>query len=162
MSVSKKSPRIKALTKYLEENGDEVWDGQLKPSNYDPQLIVFGSREYLVLSDKEADKRAAEYIKDSIWAFNPTFIASHARIGYDHAITVVKSLQPQCESANEPITALIKNMKSFVSDAIRDDGRGYFISHYDGEENEVKIGNKYFYISCLSGCLTKQGRAIQK
>jgi hypothetical protein len=48
-----------------------------------------------------------------------------------------------CESANPIIEALIEDMDHFVSDAISSDGRGHFISRYDGEENEE--GEFYIY-----------------
>ncbi len=141
-----KNKRIQALVKYLTENGNTVSYDDLEPSKYDKMIIEDGTREYLVCTDKEADKRTAEYIKDSVWAFNASFIANHSRMDYDSTITVVKALQDKCESANEPIKGLIKNMNKFVSDAIRDDGRGHFLNHYDGNEDDVKLGNTNYFI----------------
>ena len=51
-----------------------------------------------------------------------------------------------CESANELVLALIDDMDKFVSDAISSDGRGHFLSYYDGEEQEIYIeGTTFFY-----------------
>lgn len=34
---------------------------------------TFANEEYLVLTDDEADDKVKEYIKETVWAFNPTF-----------------------------------------------------------------------------------------
>jgi hypothetical protein len=138
--------RIKALVKYLVDNGNDAKAEEMKLASYDKCLVQDGSREYLVLTDREADKRTAEYIKDSVWAFNADFIASHSKISYDATVKVVKALQEKCEGANEDITALIKSMPKFIADAIRADGRGHFLNHYDNNEDEVRVGSKTFYI----------------
>lgn len=42
-----------------------------------------------------------------------------------------------CESANEIVfLPIIEDFEDFVSDAIDADGRGHFLSTYDGEEVE--------------------------
>jgi hypothetical protein len=92
--------------------------------------------DYYVLTDSEADEKAAEYIKDSLWAFNASFIIEHSKLPYE-AKEMVQSFQSvKCESANDTIEALIEDMNEFVQDAIRADGRGHFLSSYDGNENE--------------------------
>ncbi len=142
--------RVKALAKYLEYHGNDVDVADLEPVSYDKCVIQDGRMEYLVLSDKEADKRVSDYIKDSVWAFNADFIAHHAKMSYDAAISVVKALQPQCEGANEAITGIIRNMKKFIADAVSADGRGHFLNHYNGSEDDVKLGNKRYYIYRLN------------
>lgn len=136
-----------------ETSGDEsetFYAAEMRPTTYDKCQIQTGagasSPEYLVLSDAEANKRAADYIKDSIWAFKPEFIAAHSKISHSATLKVCEVLQEKCEGANEDITALIKNMKKFTKDAILADGRAHFLSHYDGHEHEVKVGAKRFYI----------------
>ena len=57
---------------------------------------------------------------------------------------MVKSFQEKhCESANDTILALIDDLDEFVQDAISSDGRGHFLSSYDGEEVETE--NYYIY-----------------
>jgi hypothetical protein len=101
--------------------------------------------EYLVLTDSEADELAAERIKDSLWAFNTEFISSHTKHGLnDSQIAAIEEMQDRlCESANSIIEALIVDLDHFISDAVSSDGRGHFISSYDGNENEV--GEFYIY-----------------
>ena len=109
------------------------------------QTFTFGSEEYLVLTEEEADERVREEILESVWAFNLSFLNSHARDGVD--FEDMKDFQEsKCEEANKTFLALIKDVDHFVDDAIMADGRGHFISGYDGAENEVKIRDTYFFI----------------
>ena len=122
--------KIKALSKFLECAVDD-----LIICGYDEDVLKYGCEEYLVLSDDEADERAREYILDSIWAFNPDFIAGHTKPGFE-IVDLIKEYQKKCESANEGLKALIEDLDYFIDDAISSDGRGHFISAYDGDENE--------------------------
>jgi hypothetical protein len=51
-----------------------------------------------------------------------------------------------CEDANELVKAVIRDIDHFVKDAILSDGRGHFLSSYDGEENEIEHKKVMFYI----------------
>jgi len=101
--------------------------------------------DYLVCCDEEADEKAAEYIKDSAWAFNAEFIVDHSKLPYE-AIEMVQAFQQKCENANETILALIDDFDDFASDAISADGRGHFLSFYDGKENEETVNGETYYI----------------
>jgi hypothetical protein len=50
----------------------------------------------------------------------------------------------------KPYIKKIKSPKGdyrlFFKDAILADGRGHFLSSYDGEETEIKVGKTWFYI----------------
>jgi hypothetical protein len=120
----------KAFKKYCELQGD----GAL-PAD-----------EYLVLTDSEADEAAKQYILDSVWAFNASFLAAHLKDGIDQE--VIESIQKnnRCEDNNKAILSLIEDVDHFVDDAIKSDGRGHFLSSYDGEEHEIKIGKTWFFI----------------
>jgi hypothetical protein len=131
--------RIEALAKHLGCSIDEIITGLC----YDEFEACGG--EYLVLTDDEADDKAREHIEQSLWAFNASFIASHTRNGLStECIKALEEMQGKlCESASPIIEGLIENMDHFVRDAIGADGRGHFISQYDGEENEE--GAFYIY-----------------
>jgi hypothetical protein len=60
--------RKKALAKFLGVEVDEI-DEERQDNAFSN-----GRAEYLVLTDDEADDQTAEYIKDSLWAFNTNFI----------------------------------------------------------------------------------------
>ena len=103
--------------------------------------------DYLVLTDEEADEKAKKYILDSLWAFNASFIAYHTDL--DEEVIQAIHDNGKCESNNDTIHNLIKklgNIDGFVSDAISTDGRGHFLSSYDGCENEENVKGNTFYI----------------
>jgi hypothetical protein len=50
------------------------------------------------------------------------------------------------KDSNEAVKSLIKDFDHFVDDAVLSDGRGHFLSSYDGCEHEVNIKNNYYYI----------------
>ena len=106
------------------------------------------NNDYLVLTDEEADEKAAEYIKDSLWAFNASFLARET--GFP--IEEFTALQDQCEGANDAVFNLVDGNKSdtdinsFIESAISADGRGHFMSSYDGNENEENVNDTTYYI----------------
>jgi len=108
--------------------------------------IVDGPRgEYLVLDDDEADAVCKEYIEDSLWAFRPSFLASET--GIDQ--TVFEALADKCEGANDAVRSIIdrtNGIDSFVESAIGVNGRGHFLNHYDGEENEIFVDGAKYYV----------------
>lgn len=128
-----------ALKKFLlNENyltSNEIEDVVFKESTYEDSLYDVGLKyEFLVLTDLEADKKAEEYILDTLWAFNPIFLQYHTGIDSE----IFKLLEDKCESANEAILRMIKDEDALVADAILCDGRGHFMGSYDGEEHEVE------------------------
>ena len=100
--------------------------------------------DYLVLDDDEADIVVRSRILDLVWAFMPEFLVPHLIDGINE--DVVKILQEKCESANEPLTAMIKDVDHFIDDAVKSDGRGHFLSGYDGNESEYTFKGETVYI----------------
>lgn len=99
---------------------------------------------YIVLTDEEADEKAKQYILDSVWAFNASFLASFT--GFDQEVFEAIQKNNRCESNNDAILALIDDEDGFVEEAIRADGRGHFMNTYDGHENEERVNGETFYI----------------
>lgn len=103
-----------------------------------------GHREYLVCTDQEVDQFLSDSIADSLWAFNPDFLAGET--GIDEL--VFRALQPNCESANPAVRAIVDatcGLASLVRHAECADGRGHFLSGYDGVELDILAGRKTFY-----------------
>ena len=114
---------------------------ELKYDHYGLKVFKAGSgNEYAIGTDEMADEACRDYIKDTIWAFKPEFIASECSLpsGSEDAI---RALQEKCEGANEAILAMVKGscgLDSFVESAISADGRGHFLAMYDGDEHEIE------------------------
>lgn len=94
---------------------------------------------FLILTDEMADKRAREYIRESLWAFKSEFILEHSKVKMP--VIYLEELQGQtCESCNELVFALLEDFDEFVEDAVKADGRGHFIAQYDGKEIKLENG----------------------
>jgi hypothetical protein len=112
----------------------------------DDWLFSIGGKEYVVYTDEEADEQTKLYILDSLWAFNSNFIIEHSKLPCE-AEGMLKNFQTDlCEDANETIKALIVDLDEFVSDAIDADGRGHFLNSHDGEEIEIEVNNKTYFL----------------
>lgn len=131
--------KIKALTAYIKSTDNDA-------SDEDSEILI-NNGDYLVLTDDEADKLAKEYILDTAWAFRYEFLCAHS-----DAIAEIPKKEYEdmagklCESFNKAVLAMIDDKEHFVKDAILSDGRGHFLSQYDGEENEIKINGTYYFI----------------
>lgn len=138
--------KINALANYLGVEVEEINQG------YDKNTFEYGNQEYKVFTEEEADKAVEEYISESVWAFNANFILDHTDINWNNRIekSIQKMQQELCEDVNELLKAMIKDFDDFVQDAIEADGRGHFLSSYDGQENEEildgEYGDEYYYI----------------
>ena len=125
--------RVK-LAEHLDCDVEEIEQG------YDDSTFEHGNAEYLLLTDSEADERAKDYIENSIWAFSTWFLVSHTGLDYE----IIKHLQDKCEGANDVLLNSIEDIDKFISEAISVDGRGHFMSSYDGEEIEI-ADNLFLY-----------------
>ena len=119
--------KIEALAKHLDCSIDEA---------------INSMDDYLVYTDEEADVAVHNYIYDSVCFFKSDCIASHSGVDEE----VIKKLQELNENSNEAIKSLIKDFDHFVYDAICVDGRGHFLSSYDGEENEITVNGNIYYV----------------
>lgn len=125
--------------------------GNTYNENYNTFEII--GNEYKVLTDDEADEEAEENILNSLWAFNADFILRNTEF-YEEStdfenkefINAMQELQSRlCESANSIVKALIYDLDEFVEDAIDLDGRGHFITYYDGVEHWDSENDLYIY-----------------
>ena len=114
-------------------------EDELVDFGYDEYTFVFGNQEYLVVTDVEAYELAENYIKDSVWAFNSSFLASHSNVNED----IFRLLQDKCEDSNQAILNSINDIDDFIADAIACDGIAHFLSTYDG--NEEELNDFYIY-----------------
>ena len=102
------------------------------------------SGDWVLLDDTEADEKLTELIEESIWAFNPTFLSSIT--GIDSGVFEAVQNNGRCESNNEALLKIVEatcGIDYLVNEAVMWDGRGHFISSYDGHEYEV--GDYFLY-----------------
>ena len=136
--------KIKALADFLGESVETLRD------NGDNCYQVGDGMEYLVLTDREADEQARIDIEDSLWAFNAEFILDTCGLGSrsNVAHSIRKMQEKSCEGCNDFIRAIVDGtcgIDRFVEQAILADGRGQFLSTYDGEEGE----QDGYFIYCI-------------
>ena len=165
--LSKKLKKEDVLKKFLVEQGelseDEINEAVIKKewdSYYSEYRFYVRGDEYLVMDDDRAYATAYHEVSTLLWAFNTDFILDHLKdeikygddpVDLDElkaGIDIVK--EKLYEGANAIIHALIDDLEEFTDDAIAADGRGHFISLYDGKEHEVTVDGETYYIYRLS------------
>ena len=129
---------IKALAEYFGCGVSEV----IEEGNI---YFKVNGDEYLVLTDEDADEEVKSYIKESLWAFIPEFLANETGISKK----VFEKLCGMCEEGNEAILAIVEGtcgLQKLIKEAILADGRGSFLATYDGIEHEIYVpeGNYYY------------------
>jgi len=126
--------KLETIADFLRVDTDQIEEG------YNENIFEFGNEEYLVVTDGEAYELAEEYIKESLWAFRPSFLAEHSNVSED----IFQALQEKCyEDANEMILNSIIDIDDLVYSAIMEDGIGHFLNSYDGEEES--LNDLYIY-----------------
>lgn len=127
--------KVMALCEHLGCGPDEV--EKMSYDHYGLPLFSAEGKDFAVATDEEADEAAEENITQSAWAFKSSFLADFT--GLPEAM--FKAAQDKCEDANDAVLQCIEQtdggIEEFVSQAISADGRGRFLSHYDGEEHLV-------------------------
>ena len=126
LSATVESHKTIALSKFL----DGVVTTHVKG-----HVFMHADQEYLVFTDDEADDFVKERITDDIWLFNASTIAQFIKI---IPAPGIKAMQDAL--GNECATILVEligdRMDEFIYECTSTDGRGHFISGYDGEEYE--------------------------
>lgn len=132
--MSQETLKKSALAAFL-----QVEAADIEQSAMDDNFFECDGAEYLVLTDEEADTACLADIKNTLWAFNASFILSECGLPLelDDAITAFQV--KECESANDALLALVEKcttLTKFSDAAISADGRGHFLAGYDGAEYE--------------------------
>jgi hypothetical protein len=107
----------------------------------------YPGRNYDILTDDEANDRCAEYIQQTLWAFNASFLSGETNL--DQSIFTAIQNNGKCEDNNDAIESLVDatcGLDSLIESAISADGRGHFMSNYDGEETEILIDDEIYYL----------------
>jgi hypothetical protein len=135
--VEEYSPEILALAKFLQEDPADI-------SEESDNVYSLGRQEYIVADDATADTLCADAVKESLWAFNPSFLSGET--GLDEGI--FEALSDKCEGAQDAYLSMIKatcGLDTFIEAAVSA-GRGHFLAQYDEEEGEVTQGGTMYFI----------------
>lgn len=135
-----KNLKIQALADFLDCTPEEICQ------SYSEGYFEFEKEEYRVLTDGEAHDAARDSILDTLWAFKGSFIQAHSNLSDKAVKALGKACGELCEDANDLVKGVIKDLDHFVTDAIKADGRGHFLSSYDGKENTEKVEGVQFFI----------------
>ena len=137
-----------ALAIHLQVAADDV-DVDITQSTHSDLEFEHGRQSYVVMTDAEADDAARESLRDSLWAFQSSFLRSYipALRNAAAARAFDKMRETLCEDANELVSALLGAREDeCLADAISADGRGHTLAPYDGEESEQRVEGVTFYI----------------
>lgn len=138
---------VLALCSFLDCQPDDLTT--LPHDHYGLSVYGFGSSEYAIGADEDANQAAIDYIRDTVWAFNAGFILTECDLPSELEDAIRAFQEEKCESANDALLALVEKcckstsgsegIEAFADSAIAADGRGHFLSSYDGNENEETV-----------------------
>ena len=145
---------IKAIAEALEvEDTDTLGEILENYEHGEPLTIDLEHGEWILCNEETAQRLAEEYVEETLWAFRPSWLAGVT--GLDESIFTLLAETGKCEDLNPVVTALIKGtgvdgdqrLAHVIWEAVNYDGRGHFLSSYDGEEIELEaeIGTLYVY-----------------
>jgi len=129
--------KVRALCEFI-----ECEPGELSLERHDHcglSVYGYGQLEYAIGTDSEADDACEAYVRDSIWAFNASFILEQCELPRELASAIKAFQSEECEGANDALLKLVEKccgLGEFTKAAMSADGRGHFLSGYDGNEDE--------------------------
>jgi hypothetical protein len=99
--------------------------------------VTYDGCTYAIGTEAEAEAAAAEYIKDTLWAFRPEFLCDYIN-GPMRPEWLSQIIGDRCEDSNSDVTDMVgDNIYELISDAIAADGIGHFLMTYDNEYDET-------------------------
>lgn len=115
----------------------------LDVSTYDERYIEGAAGDYFVGTYAEAMSACYDYVEETLWAFDSSFLSGFMPDGIGAAeIEAIRG--DRCESANPALEALVRaggySIAEVAEQAVGYDGMGHFLASYDGEEREASNG----------------------
>lgn len=114
--------------------------------SHETNLYSDKTSDYLILTEEEANYAVGYYIMHSLWAFSPEFLSSQTDVDEKIFQILQENLYEECNDFFLTIIEQSCGIQNFVNSAIQCDGRGHFLSTYDGKEEEVHVGDTPIYI----------------
>lgn len=137
-----------ALAYHLELSVSEVEDVE---EGGEGRWSVQGT-DYVCGNEDEVIDLIYEYMSDSLWCFNPSFLEDYGaldKMGWTDVTSILTALQEQCEGANDAIKALVdwdKTGGTMATDVFNADGIGNILNGWDGNDYEITVSNTTYYI----------------
>lgn len=144
MNTETDTKKIEALCKAIDCAPEDL--SLERHDYYGLEVYSLGQQEYAIGGDSECDAAAYDAIEQSLWAFNASFILSECNLPMELEEAIQSMQKEKCEDCNEAIKAMIEGscgLEDFSSSALGADGRGHFLSQYDG--NETEEGDFFIY-----------------
>lgn len=138
--------KLYALGEYFAAPADTITKEDYDHHGLD--VYTVNGDSYAIGTDEEADAAARDYITDTLWAFKAEFILDCCNLDRSGAESLGDMQEKAGENANAFILSLITQtcgLDYFCEEALRWDGRGHFLSPYDGEEIELLGGTAFAY-----------------
>lgn len=131
--------KITALAKNLDCSIDDIVPSQSVDGVYSAQ-----GKQFAVLTGDEAENEFKSTVKNSLWAFNPDFLAKFLPLDAPE----IKAIQEvKYEDSNKIFEKLLgNNLEDLCEAAEKADGRGHFMNSYDGVEKKTSVEGEDFYI----------------
>lgn len=133
----------------IEFGGDDFFeyydasDVRETDSHFGLEVYETPNGDFAVGTSDAADDAAKEYIEMTAWAFSASFLSEFTELPEE----MFAAVQEQCEGANDAVLKCIEmkegGIDAFAELAISHDGRGHFLSPYDGEELEQKVNGEW-------------------
>lgn len=140
--ISQEDHELLAIARHDGVQPDEVSEQRF--DHYGLRVFSVGNREYAIGTDLESDEACREAILESLWAFNADFLAPYTVLT---AAEIEACRGDRCEDFNPAAIALVGDqLDDLVDDAIGLDGRGRFLSNYDGDETEISIADEQLFV----------------
>lgn len=140
MNTEIDSEPLAVLAAYLEVDPEDLEEQEW--GHYGLSLFADTVHEWAIGTDEEANAACLAYCEETLWAFKASFLLGYMTAGLREKD--IETIQERCEDANPAIRALVgESLSWLVRDAIGADGRGHFLSSYDG--NEIEAQGFYIY-----------------
>lgn len=153
------------LEPYTEEQQEKILAiSKASESTVIEAIDYFDDGDWIAYTDDEADEAVTDVIMNSLWAFKTEFLCEYLHgVETESQINAIRKLQETlCEDANPILEALLRDsphkhkpgvytggdvgFMCLLIDAIAADGRGHFLSSYDGNEHEVSINDTDYFV----------------
>lgn len=117
-----------------------------KFSSFQAARNHFPKDKYVIHTDAGANAALKENIADRLWAFRAGFLADCTDLPEEVFKTMLETM---CENANPAVRRIVDatcGLNYIVKTAESIDGRGAYLAEYDGNEIEILVRGKPYFV----------------